>query len=71
MLYRHARHARFVDGADEVHRELVARHALRAYEVPANGLPSEHLPTRREAALRKIAAVVATEANETVRIGLT
>ena len=29
MLYRFARHARFVDGADEVHRELVARHALR------------------------------------------
>ena len=30
MLYRFARHARFVDGADEVHREMVARHALRA-----------------------------------------
>ena len=29
MLYRFARHARFVDGADEVHRELVARHELR------------------------------------------
>ena len=27
MLYRFARHARFVDGADEVHREMVARHA--------------------------------------------
>ena len=26
MLYRYARHARFVDGADEVHRESVARH---------------------------------------------
>ena len=25
-LYRYARHARFVDGADEVHRESVARH---------------------------------------------
>ena len=34
MLYRFARHARFVDGADEVHRELVARHELRGYEVP-------------------------------------
>src|SRR3954452_1417907 len=31
MLYRFARHARFVDGADEVHRELVARHELRNY----------------------------------------
>ena len=63
MLYRFARHARFVDGADEVHRELVARHELRRYEVPANGVPSEHLPTRREAALRKFADIVATEVN--------
>ena len=34
MLYRFARHARFVDGADEVHREMVARHELRGYSVP-------------------------------------
>ncbi len=63
MLYRFARHARFVDGADEVHRELVARHELRGYDAPANGLPREHLPTRREDALRKFADIVATEAN--------
>src|SRR4051795_2803809 len=63
MLYRFARHARFVDGADEVHRELVARHELRGYEVPADGVPSEHLPKRREAALRKFFDVVTTEAN--------
>ena len=30
MLYRYARHARFVDGADEVHRETVARQILEA-----------------------------------------
>ena len=30
QLYRYARHARFVDGADEVHRESVARQILRA-----------------------------------------
>src|SRR5436190_13782248 len=35
-LYRYARHARFVDGADEVHRESVARQILRAYEAPAD-----------------------------------
>ena len=29
MLYRYARHARFVDGADEVHRETVARQILQ------------------------------------------
>src|SRR3954453_5703483 len=73
MLYRFARHARFVDGADEGQREpgagparrpppLAPPHELRGYEVPANGLPSEHTPTRREAALRKFADVVATEA---------
>ena len=49
MLYRYARHARFVDGADEVHRETVARQILKAYEAPENGIPTEHLPTRREA----------------------
>jgi acyl-CoA dehydrogenase len=58
MLYRFARHARFVDGADEVHRESVARHLLRGYSVPENGVPSEHVPTRRAAALEKFADVL-------------
>jgi acyl-CoA dehydrogenase len=58
-LYRYARHARFVDGADEVHREAVARAVLRAYEAPADGVPSEHVPSRREAARRKFAHVLA------------
>jgi acyl-CoA dehydrogenase len=44
-----------------VHRELVARHELRGYEAPADGVPSEHLPTRREAAIDKFASVLATE----------
>ena len=39
MLYRYARHARFVDGADEVHRESVARQILRAYEAPGGRRP--------------------------------
>jgi acyl-CoA dehydrogenase len=59
MLYRFARHARFVDGADEVHREMVARHVLRAYVAPDDGVPSEHIPKRREEALRKYADVLA------------
>ena len=58
-LYRFARHARFVDGADEVHREMVARHALRAYSTPDSGVPSEHIPTRRAAALHKFEHVLA------------
>jgi acyl-CoA dehydrogenase len=60
MLYRYARHARFVDGADEVHRESVARQILRAYEAPEDGLPTEYVPKRREAALRKFADVLET-----------
>ena len=64
MLYRFARHARFVDGADEVHRELVARHELRAYSAPDGDIPSEHIPTRREAALRKFDDVLQSASPE-------
>ncbi|HJV29474.1 MAG TPA: acyl-CoA dehydrogenase family protein [Gaiellaceae bacterium] len=64
MLYRYARHARFVDGADEVHRESVARHILRAYEAPDDGIPTEHVPTRRTAAREKFADVLAATSVE-------
>jgi acyl-CoA dehydrogenase len=57
-MYRYARHARFVDGADEVHREAVARQLLRGYEAPADGVPSEYVPARREAARRKFAEIL-------------
>jgi acyl-CoA dehydrogenase len=49
-MYRVARGARIYDGADEVHRRSVARQVLRGYEQPADGLPTEYLPRRREAA---------------------
>ena len=58
MLYRYARHARFVDGADEVHRETVARQILKAYEAPESGIPTEHLPTRRAHAQQKFATII-------------
>jgi acyl-CoA dehydrogenase len=57
-MYRHARAARFYDGPDEVHRASVARQILRGYEAPPNGVPTEHVPTRREAARRKFADVL-------------
>ena len=60
MLYRYARHARFVDGADEVHRESVARQILKAYTAPEDGIPTEHVPTRRAAAERKFATILDT-----------
>lgn len=58
FLYRFSRHARFVDGADEVHRETIARHMLAGVEPPANGIPSNHIPSRRIAAERKFAHVL-------------
>ena len=64
-MYRFARGARFYDGPDEVHRESVARRILRGYEPPADGIPSEHVPTRQAAARVKFAAMLeAVTAND-------
>ncbi len=54
-MYRYARAARIYDGPDEVHRASVARQILRGYEPPVDGIPGEHVPTRREAARRQFA----------------
>ena len=54
-MYRFARAARFYDGPDEVHRASVARQILRGYEPPADEIPTEHVPRRREAAQQKFA----------------
>jgi acyl-CoA dehydrogenase len=51
QMYRWARAARLYDGPDEVHRVTVARRILRGYE--PHDLPSEHVPTRRAAALER------------------
>ena len=55
-MYRHARAARLYDGADEVHRVTVARQTLKRYQ-PVE-MPTEHVPTRREAAKKKFAALL-------------
>jgi acyl-CoA dehydrogenase len=57
-MYRHARAARLYDGPDEVHRQSVARYILRDYRAPEGWLPSEHVPTRREAARKKFAQLL-------------
>src|SRR5205809_5066075 len=57
-MYRHARAARMYDGPDEVHRVSVARQILSGYEPPKGMWPREHVPTRREAAQRKFAALL-------------
>ncbi|MEZ0052984.1 acyl-CoA dehydrogenase [Mycobacterium sp. MAA66] len=56
-MYRFARAARFYDGPDEVHRQSVARAVLKNYAPPADGIPTEHVPTRRRAAEVRFAAV--------------
>ena len=52
-MYRAARAARSYDGPDEVHRQTVARSALKKYE--AHEIPTEHIPSRHEAAKAKFA----------------
>lgn len=53
-MYRHARAARIYDGPDEVHKVTVARQILKSYR-PSDP-PTEHVPTRRDAAIEKFAA---------------
>ena len=52
-MYRHARAARIYDGPDEVHKVTVARQVLKDYR--PHEVPSEHVPTRRRAAIEKFA----------------
>jgi acyl-CoA dehydrogenase len=52
-MYRHARAARIYDGPDEVHKVTVARQILKGYR--PSEVPTEHVPTRRAAALDKFA----------------
>ncbi|ADG89220.1 acyl-CoA dehydrogenase [Thermobispora bispora] len=54
QMYRWSRAARIYDGPDEVHRVTVAKLLLRRYQ-PVE-VPTEHVPTRREAALRRFQA---------------
>jgi acyl-CoA dehydrogenase len=65
QMYRFARAARIYDGPDEVHRQSVARQILRGYEPPADGTPSQHVPTRRaEARLRFADLLEAVTSND-------
>jgi acyl-CoA dehydrogenase len=58
QMFRFARGARFYDGPDEVHRQTIAKLVLRDYAPPPGEVPSEHVPTRREAAVAKFAEVL-------------
>ena len=54
-MYRQARASRLYDGADEVHRQTVARLVLKDYKAPEGIYPTDHIPTRRAAAREKFA----------------
>jgi acyl-CoA dehydrogenase len=60
-MYRYARGARIYDGPDEVHRQTVAHILLRDYSPPADGVPTEYIPTRREAARQRFALLLEQE----------
>ncbi len=55
-MYKAARAGRIYDGPDEVHKMTIARQILKGYE-PVD-VPSEHVPTRREAARQKFAELL-------------
>jgi acyl-CoA dehydrogenase len=53
-MYRIARMASLVDGANEVHKVTIANSELERY-APVEGWPSEHIPTRLAAARERFA----------------
>jgi acyl-CoA dehydrogenase len=55
-MFRYARNARIVDGPDEVHTVTAARQILKGFQPTQT--PSEHIPTRREAARARYADVL-------------
>jgi acyl-CoA dehydrogenase len=60
-MYRNARASRLVDGADEVHKVTIARQTLKNHTA-VDGLPSEHVPTRRAAAIERFGDLIDIEA---------
>ena len=56
-MYRQNRALRIADGADEVHKQAMARLILREIEA-VDGWPSEHVPTLRAKAREKYGAMV-------------
>ena len=54
LMYRSARMAPLVDGANEAHKVTIAKQSLKNYEA-VEGWPTEHIPTRREASLKSFA----------------
>ncbi|MEZ4331473.1 MAG: acyl-CoA dehydrogenase family protein [Myxococcota bacterium] len=51
-MYRTSRALRIADGADEVHKQTLAKQLLKAV-TPVSPWPSEHVPTRRKEAWKR------------------
>jgi acyl-CoA dehydrogenase len=60
-MYRMARMASLVDGANEVHKVSVAKSELSRYEA-VEGWPSEHVPTRLTGARARFAHLLEASA---------
>jgi acyl-CoA dehydrogenase len=60
-MYRMARMASLVDGANEVHKVSVAKSELARYQ-PVEGWPTEHVPTRLAAARSRFAHLLEASA---------
>jgi acyl-CoA dehydrogenase len=58
-MYRLARAARIYDGPDEIHEALVARRLLKQFK--AVQVPTEHIPSRRLAAERRLSTATEPE----------
>ena len=56
-MYRGARALRIADGVDEIHKVTIAKHYLKTAE-PVEGWPSEWIPARRDAAIRRFADLI-------------
>ncbi|MFK7897031.1 MAG: acyl-CoA dehydrogenase family protein [Myxococcota bacterium] len=56
-MYRGGRALRIADGADEVHKQAMARQILKDVE-PVTPYPSEHVPTRRAEAKKRFGAQI-------------
>ncbi len=63
-MYRSARALRVADGADEVHKQSLARLLLEDV-TPVDGWPSEHIPSRRRKAREKFGHLI-TQAKASV-----
>lgn len=54
LMYRSARMAPLVDGANEVHKVTIAKQYLKKYDA-VDGWPTEHIPTRLNTVRKKFA----------------